>query len=158
MGLVSLLFAVIVSDLRAQAQEREIAGRPGYPLSGSGPAAIDVEAPRTCGELLMGVYRERIFGGHSYDKWKHCYASCLIARECDPMVAAALGIFKECMDFVGTVAYRVTMRLHAPSIVIRLAARLRGDPEVMDLVADAQGIASGFSGSSCSTCCDRIYP
>ncbi|MBI1827580.1 MAG: hypothetical protein HYR83_14485 [Planctomycetes bacterium] len=121
------------------------------------PVAPD-DGPKGCADVLLGIYGERIFGTHGYDKWKHCYASCLIARQCDPLLASALGVFKEFMDFVGTIAYRVATKAHAPPIVIRAAARLRGDADVLDLAADARGLRCSVNESSCTACCDHLFP
>ena len=148
--------AILISSVSGQFGK--VVEQPKSPQPDVALAKSDDDTPRTCGELLIAVFRERIFAGHPHDKWKHCYASCLIARKCDPMIAGTLGILKECMDFVGTVAYRIATRMRGPPIAIRLAAKLRGDPEVMDLVADGRGIAAAFTENACSASCDGVYP
>jgi hypothetical protein len=156
LGFLSFTFMLSVGEPPPQGtqQEKSSAGA----IDGQLRDVLDIGEPASCGDVLLGVYEERIFGVHTYDKWKHCYASCLIARKCDPRFAGFVGILKEVLDLVGTVAYRVATKAHAPSIFIRAAASLRGDPDIMDLAADVRGLMCSVAETSCTACCDRVFP
>lgn len=112
----------------------------------------------SCPRTLLKIYYGRIFAGRTYDKWKHCYASCLLARQCDPLQASAAGLLKEFADFVGSEGLLIARKLRAPWWIVGFFQRIKGEPDLEDLLADGRGIVCGSGEASCRECCDTAYP
>lgn len=76
----------------------------------------------------------------NYDKFKHCYVSCYLARRCPSLDVMELGIIKELVDIVGP-----------------------GNAEFADLQADRDGVKlgdqlRGANDEACEKACKGIYP
>lgn len=66
------------------------------------PSAAQATSPELfCAKRVIELYRPRIDLAESYDKFKHCAFSCIIAVHCGSAQSWTVGVLKELQDIVG---------------------------------------------------------
>lgn len=93
-----------------------------------------------CGMIVAAKRKSEVERTGTYDKFRHCSLSCVMALQCGPFDAMEAGILKEIYDALGF-----------------------GDPSMDDLRADLAGTQIGIARDvhtrvDCYRECDRIYP
>jgi len=102
--------------------------------------AAEKEALPICGLLVAKKRRAEVLAQGTYDKFRHCAASCVLTLACGPLDSFEIGVLKEAYDALGF-----------------------GDPSMDDLRADVAGTQLGIardvkSRADCYRECDRVYP
>ncbi len=77
-----------------------------------------------CSLLYLKKVRKRVEERSSYDKFKHCSVSCLLARRCPGFDVFELGVIKELVDIVGP-GNAEFADLRADHIGVKLGEKLR---------------------------------
>ena len=106
----------------------------------SARAETDAAGLPICGYIVAKKRKSEVVRQGTYDKFRHCAASCVITRACGPADSVEIGILKEIYDALGF-----------------------GDPDIEDLRADIEGTQIGLSRdvkkrADCYVACDRVYP
>ena len=96
----------------------------------------------------------------SNDKYRHCVASCEIAKACGDKVSLVLGILKELRDILFGLPQNVAALFGADEMEMNLDSLLNGDAyadSIEDLAADVLGIDLKNSKGGCECACKQYY-
>lgn len=93
-----------------------------------------------CPMVYYNSVKRNVEASGSYDKFKHCAVSCLLALRCSGVDVLQVGILKELMDLAGP-----------------------GNADMRDLKADYEGVElvmrnQAANDNSCLESCHRLYP
>lgn len=103
-------------------------------------SSVSAEVTMICSTFHYSKVKKIVEAKGSYDKYKHCAVSCLLALRCNPADVRQLGLFKEGIDLLGP-----------------------GNAEMADLKADFKGVdfavkKKAKTDDECIQKCHEAYP
>ena len=94
------------------------------------------------------------------DKYRHCVASCEIAKSCGDKLSLALGALKELRDVMFGLPQNIAAALGATGAEMNLDSLFNGDTyadSLKDLTADVMGVDLKNAKGGCECACKQYY-